>query len=138
MKNKEELYKQFPDILTIDELIEALGVGRNTAYKIIRNKLIYSKKIGKQYLIPKISVIEYIYNEKIEKNEMLKEYKQLLCVNDIIKILRRTSRNTVYQLIKEGKIFSVKIADSYKVPKDALIDYIFNFAWTLKEFVILW
>ena len=124
MSDKEELYKKLPDLLTIDELIETLKIGRNTAYKIIKNKLIYSKRIGKQYLIPKISVIEYIYNERIDPKEMFKEYKQILEVNDVVKILRKTSRNTIYQLIKEGKIFSVKIVNSYKIPKDALIDFI--------------
>lgn len=55
MTNNEKinLLDNYQDILVFDELVELLDIGENTAYKLLQQKKIYSKKIGKEYKIPK-------------------------------------------------------------------------------------
>jgi excisionase family DNA binding protein len=52
----------YPDILTIKEVMEILKIGRNKAYYMINHKQIKSIKIGNSYRIPKIALIEFIIN----------------------------------------------------------------------------
>ena len=41
------------ETITVDELRSILGIGRDTAYKAVRNGQIPSIKIGNRFLIPK-------------------------------------------------------------------------------------
>ena len=54
------MFKDYPDVVSIDELTTMLHIGRNTAYKLINNKEIRSIRIGRQHKIPKCYVIEYL------------------------------------------------------------------------------
>ena len=59
------MFEQYNDVVTVKELCQMLKIGRNTAYLLITEKKIESKKIGNQYRICKESVIKYIFNPKI-------------------------------------------------------------------------
>ena len=59
-KNYTEIFKNYPDVLTIEDLQEMLHIGRNTAYGILKDGTIKTIKLGKRYIIPKISVIEFL------------------------------------------------------------------------------
>ena len=37
-----------------------LGIGRNKAYELLRNNDISNIRVGQQYLIPKVAVIEFV------------------------------------------------------------------------------
>lgn len=39
------------DILRVDDLVAILGIGRNTAYNLMRSKDFPSKQIGRQWFI---------------------------------------------------------------------------------------
>lgn len=122
-----EMLKQYPDIITFDELVEILGIGINTTYDLLKYRKIYSKKIGKEYKIPKICVIDYIYNKKTtDFSNVLKDYADILDYKEVRKILRNPSRNTLYKILKNKEIYFVMIANEYKIPKSSLIEYIFN------------
>lgn len=55
------LFKEYPDVVKVKTLKEMLPkIGKNKLYKLLKDKEIYSKRIGKEYYIPKISVIEYL------------------------------------------------------------------------------
>ena len=54
------MLNKYNDILTVDELCEVLNIGKNTAYKLLKNGDIKSIKIGRIYRIPKKSIKEYI------------------------------------------------------------------------------
>lgn len=51
---------EYSDVISINELMEILGIGRNTAYRLINEGAIKTLKIGKRYIIPKQSVIVYL------------------------------------------------------------------------------
>ena len=72
MKKSElkELYQMMfpdcPDIVTVKQLREMLGVSRALAYKLISDGEIQAVKIGTSLKIPKVSVINYVTEEKKE------------------------------------------------------------------------
>ena len=72
MKKSElkELYQMmfpdYPDIVTVKQLQEMLGVSRALAYKLISDGEIQAVKIGTSLKIPKVSVINFVTEEKKE------------------------------------------------------------------------
>lgn len=65
-----EMFKLYPDILTIEELQEALGIGRSTAYHLINSDAIKHWRIGKSIKVPKLYLLDYIadscYSNSVE------------------------------------------------------------------------
>ena len=55
-----ELFERYPDVMTVLQAREALGVGRTGVYKLIDQGLLKCFKIGNAYKIPKSALIEYI------------------------------------------------------------------------------
>ena len=53
-------YDPLPLILSVDELTKILGIGRNTAYDLIRCGRIRSVRIGHKIRIPKDSLLEFL------------------------------------------------------------------------------
>jgi len=53
-------FKNYPDVLTVKDLCQALQIGRVGAYKLLAAGAIHSFKIGKVYKIPKDSLIAYM------------------------------------------------------------------------------
>lgn len=118
---------EYPDILIFTELAEILHIGENTTYNLLKNKKIYSKKIGREYKIPKLCVINYIYDKKNTNiSDFLKDYGEILDFKEVRKILRNPCRNTLYKILKNNEIYFKFIANEYKIPKSSLIEYIFK------------
>ena len=55
-----ELFERYPDVMTVHQAREALGVGRTGGYKLIDQGLLKCFKIGNAYKIPKTALIEYV------------------------------------------------------------------------------
>ena len=49
-----------PLVLTVPEAAEALRIGRNTAYNLVRCKKLRSIRVGKQLRVPKVALLEYL------------------------------------------------------------------------------
>ena len=65
MTNKQnehsaEMFKDYPDIVTIIDLPAMLHIGRNAAYKLLQDNSIVSIRVGKKYIIPKSSVTNFV------------------------------------------------------------------------------
>ena len=52
--------EELPLVLHVEDLMQVLDVGRNTAYELLRSGKIFSIRVGKQIRIPKESVEEYL------------------------------------------------------------------------------
>ena len=52
--------KEYPDILTVEEMSRALGVSTKTGYKLLRENKIDSIKVGHSYRIPKAHLLSYL------------------------------------------------------------------------------
>ena len=74
MKKSElkELYQMmfpdYPDIVTVKQLREMLGISRQLAYDLINDGELQAIKIGTSFKIPKVSVINYVTEEQKEVN----------------------------------------------------------------------
>lgn len=56
-------------------------------------------------------------------DDSLRKYDDVLTIADLMDYLA-VGKNTAYTLIREGKIKSFRIGRNYKIPKQAVIDYI--------------
>ena len=63
IKNTESMFADYPDIVGIQQLMEMLQIGQVLAYKLIKNGDIKSRKVGREYKIPKQNIVEYILKE---------------------------------------------------------------------------
>ena len=52
--------EELPLILTVDDLMPVLCIGRNTAYDLVRSGQIQSLRIGHQIRIPRDAVVKFI------------------------------------------------------------------------------
>ena len=64
MQNVKDNYKlmftTYPDVVTVRELKDMLGIGITLAYRLVKSNNIKSIKIGREYKIPKANVISYL------------------------------------------------------------------------------
>ena len=58
----KKIFSNYPDVVSIPDLMKMLNIGRNTAYSLLQNGEVKSIKVGKQYRIPKQYIIEYLEN----------------------------------------------------------------------------
>lgn len=59
------MFTDYPDIVNLTQMRKMLGGISNTlAYRMLREKKIKSKKVGREYKIPKINVIKYVMTEQ--------------------------------------------------------------------------
>ena len=54
------MLEKFPDVLNPMQLAEALGIGKNSAYDLLKNNVIQHRRIGNHYKIPKCCVIDFL------------------------------------------------------------------------------
>lgn len=64
MSSNYHSFDELPLTLRIEDLMPILGIGRNTAYELVRSKQIYSVKIGRQLRIPKQALIDYLTSSR--------------------------------------------------------------------------
>lgn len=59
------MFTDYPDIVNLAQMRKMLGGISNTlAYRMLREKKIKSKKVGREYKIPKVNVIKYVMTEQ--------------------------------------------------------------------------
>ena len=64
MEVTEDIFAEYPDVVTFEQLREMLGnIGETLAYKLLRSNEIESFKLGRNYRILKSKVIEYLQRQ---------------------------------------------------------------------------
>lgn len=56
----ELVLKEYPDILTVEEMSNALGISTKTGYKLLRDNKIKNMKVGRAYRVPKAHLLVYL------------------------------------------------------------------------------
>ena len=78
--NTSEMFAEYPDVMTIEDLQRALGVGRSTAYRLIRSNRIRCIRIGKSIRIPKQLLVDYVlqscYNKPVAMGNLSCQNKE--------------------------------------------------------------
>ena len=60
MDKSKEIFSEYSDIVTVDEVMKMLRLGKNTVYKLLKDDKMMNVKVGARYIIPKQSVIEFV------------------------------------------------------------------------------
>jgi len=60
VENKYRDPHDLPMTLRVEDLMPLLGIGRNTAYELIRSGQIRSVRIGRQIRIPRDALLEFL------------------------------------------------------------------------------
>lgn len=64
--NTNEMFSNYPDVVDVSGLQSMLGgIGKQTAYELVRKGTIKAIKIGKLYRIPKINVIAFLTKNNV-------------------------------------------------------------------------
>ena len=71
MENNYRSFDELPLALRVEDLMPVLGIGRNTAYELVRSGQIRSIKVGKQIRIPKEALREYLSGKEVLQDEKL-------------------------------------------------------------------
>lgn len=58
------MLNKYNDVMTVNEVSEALGICKNKAYDLIRKRTIGSKKVGRRILIPKVCLIDFLESSR--------------------------------------------------------------------------
>jgi len=73
------MFDNLPDVLTVEELQSALGIGRSMAYRLVREGDIRHLRIGRNIKIPRRYLVAYInqacYNTDIVTSPPSEEEK---------------------------------------------------------------
>ena len=54
------MFKEYPDVVSIAQLSQMLGISEKTAYRLLKENQIEHFKIGRSYRIPKLNVLSYM------------------------------------------------------------------------------
>ena len=54
------MLKDYPDVLTVQQVAEILGIGKNAAYRLIKEHAIGCRRVGSAIRVPKVCLIEYL------------------------------------------------------------------------------
>ena len=66
---KVEMFKDYPDVVTVPQVMEMLHVGKTKTYRLLKTGQIKSKKDESgYYIIPKIAVIDYVLKDENQAN----------------------------------------------------------------------
>lgn len=57
------MFEEYDDLITVEEMQKLLGIGKNTAYQLLKNNKIKCFRIGKLWRIPKEAIREYILTQ---------------------------------------------------------------------------
>ena len=54
------MFSGYSDVITVDDLQTMLRIGRNAAYGLLKSGAIATIRVGKRYIIPEASVIDFL------------------------------------------------------------------------------
>lgn len=54
------MLNSYPDVLTVRQAAEALGICEASVYRLIKERVIGSQRVGRRILIPKVCLMDYL------------------------------------------------------------------------------
>ena len=54
------MFRDYPDVVTVEQMSQMLGINDKTAYALLRDNKIEHFKVGRTYKIPKIHILSYL------------------------------------------------------------------------------
>jgi excisionase family DNA binding protein len=59
--------RDYPDILTVQDVSEILGVSTKTIYKLIKQGQIKKRSVGRAFKIPKVNILTYLGIDEVRE-----------------------------------------------------------------------
>ena len=59
-----EMFRNEPDVLTVPEAAKLLRIGKNQAYELVKNGKLSAIKLGKKFIVPKSTLVDFCRNER--------------------------------------------------------------------------
>ena len=88
------MFKDYPDVVSVDILQEMLGICRKNAYPLVKQNKIHTARVGRSYKIPKLCVVEYL----IDQNRQLGGMR---LSNSLAPSLQNTSESSKLMMPKQ-------------------------------------
>ena len=60
MNTDTMIFREYDDVVSVEDVMQMLHVGRSAVYKLLNEEKIKTVRIGKKFIIPKRSVIEFL------------------------------------------------------------------------------
>ena len=54
------MFKEFPDVVDVDQMSRMLGISTKTGYRLLQENKIMHFKVGRTYKIPKLHIQAYL------------------------------------------------------------------------------
>ena len=58
------MFREYPDVMTPAEAARALGIGKASVSRLIREKRLGCKRIGRKIIIPKPCLVDFIQSAR--------------------------------------------------------------------------
>ena len=65
------IFSNYPDVVSVQDVQTMLHIGRNAAYGLLKSGAIATIRVGKKYIIPKASVIDFLGLNKDAKPDIM-------------------------------------------------------------------
>lgn len=88
------MFKDYPDVVSVDILQEMLGICRKNAYLLVKQNKIHSARVERSYKIPKLCVVEYL----IDQN---RQFGGMRLSNSLAPSLQNTSESSKLMMPKQ-------------------------------------
>ncbi len=59
------MFQNYPDILTVPQVAEALGIGKSSVYRLVEQRKIGALHIGKIIKVPKFALEDYVKTARL-------------------------------------------------------------------------
>ncbi|WP_322173289.1 MULTISPECIES: helix-turn-helix domain-containing protein [Acutalibacter] len=73
------IFANYPDIVSVEDVQAMLHIGRNAAYGLLQSGAITTIRVGKKYIIPKASVIDFLGLNKAAKPDIMNPSGKSAC-----------------------------------------------------------
>lgn len=60
------MFNNYPDVLTVELAAKALGISKASVYRLVKDRTIGSRRVGRKILIPKVCLVDYITSARYQ------------------------------------------------------------------------
>lgn len=72
--NYNNIFTEYPDIVSRKDMQNMLGIGNNTAFNLLNSGEINSIRIGNTHKIPKINIIAFLNKHTLQNDSDMLQY----------------------------------------------------------------
>jgi excisionase family DNA binding protein len=116
-----------PDLMTLNEVCEYLGLSRFTIYRLVKDKKLFAVKSGGRWRFSKDDIKRFLTrNRNVPSHVLGMNFEGgVMSLSEVSKSLG-VNRRTIYRLIKDGKLPATKIAGVWRFIRTEISRYMLD------------